>query len=122
MGIVCCCFITLNLTQPPNVSFTPLQVNFPGKMRVEMEKEVADWLAESEITSNYKEGDITANLNDLTESHLAIPTSLWTKAKHEAYMVMRKDTFARWSCSDEFTKFVNSLEPLPPRLVITVDE
>ena len=92
-------------------------------MRVVLEKEVADWLAESEITSKYKEGDVTANLNDLTEAHLVIPTSLFVKAKHEAYMVMRKDTFARWSCSDEFTQFVNSLEPLPARyvIVITVD-
>ena len=90
-------------------------------MRVTLEKEVADWLAESEITSKYKEGDVTANLNDLTEAHLVIPTSLFVKAKHEAYMVMRKDTFARWSCSDEFTQFVNSLEPLPARYVIVVD-
>jgi hypothetical protein len=98
-----------------NIKYTLPQVNFPGKMRVVLEKEVANWLAESEITSKYKEGDVTANLNDLTEAHLVIPSSLWAKAKHEAYMVMRKDTYARWSCSPEFTQFVDSLEPLPAR-------
>lgn len=42
----------------------------------------------------------------------SIPKDLFSKAKSECYMIMRKDTFARWRFTDKFTEFFDALQPL----------
>ena len=37
--------------------------------------------------------------------------NLFSKAKNECYMIMRKDTFARWRFTEKFSHFYESLQP-----------
>ena len=37
--------------------------------------------------------------------------NLFLRAKNECYMIMRKDTFARWRFTEKFSHFYESLQP-----------
>ena len=86
---------------------SPSQVNLPGKLRVIVEKEVAAWLDSTAVVA-----DSHADFTAVDDRGLTLPKDLFTKAKTEAYMVMRKDTFARWRFTEEFSQFVSQLTPL----------
>ena len=150
------------------------QVNFPGKLRVQLEKDVALWLDSATISlrktksvndisiiskndnihnddndlnnknssknnnknnnnNNNKNNKNDKNSNSTNDSEIdfeiknsdsrkqffhayskgfIIPKDLFVKAKSECYMIMRKDTFARWRFTDQFSTFSDSLQPL----------
>eukprot|EP00596_Hydrurales_sp_CCMP1899_P005742 CAMPEP_0119040350 /NCGR_PEP_ID=MMETSP1177-20130426/10241_1 /TAXON_ID=2985 /ORGANISM="Ochromonas sp, Strain CCMP1899" /LENGTH=423 /DNA_ID=CAMNT_0007005305 /DNA_START=1498 /DNA_END=2769 /DNA_ORIENTATION=+ len=106
---------------------SPNQVNLPGKLRVVLEKEVNIWLAEmkpiDEICVNKEnetdlagllsmDGDKVDEIIKLNDVKFRVPKELWTKAKSECYMIMRKDTFARWRFTEQFSTFFENLQPL----------
>ena len=108
---------------------SPNQVNLPGKMRVQLEKDVFSWLGtvrhlglgtretEWENGKEGKEGDnglIEGRRMSIgsTQKELVIPKEMFAKAKTECYMIMRKDTYARWRITDQFSDFFDNLKPL----------
>jgi hypothetical protein len=105
------------------------QVNLPGKMRVQLEKDVFSWLGTVRHLGlavretgweNGKEGKEGDNghlegrgmARGSSQKELVIPKEMFSKAKTECYMIMRKDTFARWRITDQFSNFFDNLRPL----------
>lgn len=101
------------------------QVNFPGRLRVQLEKDVAHWLDSATMSlrktleNDTKELEVEVRNSESRKIYfhayskgLIIPKDLFVKAKSECYMIMRKDTFARWRFTDQFSTFSDSLQPL----------
>jgi Regulator of G protein signaling domain len=108
---------------------SPNQVNLPGKMRVQLEKDVFSWLGTVrhlglavretgwENEKEGKEGDNShlegrGMARGSSQKEIVIPKEMFSKAKTECYMIMRKDTFARWRITDQFSNFFDNLRPL----------
>ena len=101
------------------------QVNLPGRLRVQLEKDVAHWLDSAKLSlrktleneKNKLEIEVKNSESRKIYFHayskgFIIPKDLFVKAKSECYMIMRKDTFARWRFTDQFSTFSDSLQPL----------
>ena len=105
------------------------QVNLPGKLRVQLQRDVYSWLetvrhlgsgVKGVEGKNDKDGEQIDSERDMgckmtigsAAQGLVIPKDMFSKAKSECYMIMRKDTFARWSITDEFSNFFDNLQPL----------
>jgi Cyclic nucleotide-binding domain/Regulator of G protein signaling domain len=92
---------------------SPNQVNLPGKMRVQVEEDVKQWLEDTTPVGATQPPK--SPKYDHCNPNFTVPKELFAKVKTEAYMVMRKDTYARWRFTAEFTEFINKLEPFSRR-------
>jgi hypothetical protein len=103
------------------------QVNLPGKMRVQLEKDLFSWLGTVrhlglavretgwENEKEGKEGDnghLEGRRMSEGTGQKEIVKEMFSKAKTECYMIKRKDTFARWRTTDQFSNFFDNLQPL----------
>ena len=136
------------------------QVNFPGKLRVQLEKDVSAWMdITSSLSRKVKVKDIEEEKEKAKEKEKEkekekkredpfkaleqdlplkgdskrvklswsykdynVPKELFLKAKSECYMIMRKDTFARWRFTDKFAEFFDGLQPLANAKISVVSE
>lgn len=89
-----------------------LQVNIPGKMRVETEENFKMWTVkmpnDHEIPDEISDPDQIRQYVDL--SFLKIK-DLFRKPKKEIFELLKKDTYARLKQTQEFVDFVNSVKP-----------
>ena len=134
-----------------------IQINLPGKMRVQLEENVRAFLLflndmnearqdgydivnnesdkngngnnsnKSDDNNNNNNNNNYSNKSDnstdvfnqnsvlnIRNSSCNTPNdikNLFSKAKNECYMIMRKDTFARWRFTEKFSHFYESLQP-----------